>query len=55
MMIAIVRGGGGEKVMIEIISVNDENDGRPLTCNCFKMIVITSIDVNYVSIGILVA
>ena len=30
-MITIVRGGG-EKVMIEIIiSVNDENDGRPLS------------------------
>ncbi len=31
MIIAIVRGGGGgQRVMIEIIiSVNDENDGRP--------------------------
>ena len=30
-MITIVRGGG-QKLMIEIIiSVNDENDGRPLT------------------------
>ncbi len=30
-MIAIVRGGGGgQRVMIEIIiSINDENDGRP--------------------------
>ncbi len=32
MMIAIIRGGGGgQRVMIEIIiSINDENDGRPL-------------------------
>ena len=32
MLITIVRGGGGGKgVMIEIIiSLNDENDGRPL-------------------------
>ena len=32
-MITIVRGGGGgQRVMIEIIiSVNDENDGRLLT------------------------
>ncbi len=31
-MITIVReGGGGQRVMLEIIiSVNDENDGRPL-------------------------
>ena len=30
-MIAIIRGGGGgQRVMIEIIvSINDENDGRP--------------------------
>ncbi len=28
------RGGGGQRVMIEIIiSVNDENDGRPLNYN----------------------
>ncbi len=35
-MITIVRGGGGgQRVMIEIIiNVNDENDGRPLTLTC---------------------
>ncbi len=44
-MITIVRGGGGgQRVMIEIIiGVNDENDGRPLSLCILTYYFITKI------------